>query len=211
MSTKSNKTPLPTLSRLCLYKRCLSKFKSAGKLKTSSQEIAEHTGIPSYLIRKDINHLGEVGVVGRGYYTDTLITHIVTHFGINTKHTCVIVGVGALGTALVRFLRTTEGQYSLVAGFDVDKSKIGSSVEGVEILSLSAMPDIIRRNNVEIGIVSVPASSAQEAARMLIEAGIKGLVNFTPAVLSIPDSAVKVDIDFHCELEVLSFLLTHNS
>jgi len=194
---------MASVTRLCIYKRFLERLKFVGKTTTSSAEIGEYAGVPSYLVRKDINYLGGVGVVGRGYEIDDLTAHIIGQLGLS-KRSCVIVGIGALGTAVMRFLAGVQQPYDVVAGFDVDKEKIGKAIDGVAIMPVAELPDIVRVRGVELGIIAVPAGYAQETADLMVEAGVKGILNFAPVILDVPEGVAKRDIDFMFELEAIA-------
>jgi len=203
----SDKIPLATVRRLCTYRRFLEKVRQVGKERTSSMEIGEYTGNPAFKVRKDLNFLGEVGVVGRGYQVSELIDHIATNLGLDRARKCVLVGAGSLGTAVIRFFANLGESYEVVAGFDVDERKVGKSISGVEILPVSKLRETVKKKGVELGLITVPAANAQETADLMVKAGIKGLLNFAPVILDVPEGTVKRDMDFIFEIETLSYLV----
>ncbi len=179
-----------------------------GRKQITSKEISDYTGIQSYLFRKDLNHLGEVGTAGRGYEVSLLIQRINLHLGLNRERKCVVAGAGSFGTAVIRYFSTFQSQYTITACFDIDTEKIGKSISGIPILSLQEVNKFTRDRSIDIGIIAVTPSAAQQTADILVKNGIHAILNFTPVILSLPESISKSDIDFSIELEMLSYLLT---
>lgn len=209
-AARADFTPLPSVRRLCMYKRFLQRLSMLGRHTTSSAEIGEHTGTPAYQVRKDINHLGEVGVVGRGYDIAELLTRIALHLDLHTTKPCVVAGMGSLGTALTRYFSASVGEYHVVAGFDVSRSKVGTAVGTVPILPVEQIAEVVAEKKVQIGVLTVPASEAKSTAGKLVAAGVRGILNFTPAIFSVAPPAVRRDIDFTFEIETLSYILSQN-
>jgi redox-sensing transcriptional repressor len=117
---------------------------------------------------------------------------------------CIVVGIGALGTALARFLTPARCHCEVVAGFDIDESKIGTRLNGAEILPVTKMAEVVEKNKVNVGIIAVPASQAQKAADLMIASGIKAILNFPDVILAVPGTVVKRNIDVCAEMDALS-------
>ena len=208
MRSKKNKTkiPLATVRRLFIYKRFLEKLLPEQRI-TSSMEIGKNTRIPAYQVRKDINHIGDVGIVGKGYGVEDLIGHITNKLGLKYSRQAVIVGIGALGTALLGFLNTSNN-CRITAGFDIDPKKIDTTIDGISIYNNCQITSIIQQHHVDMGIITVPPQAAQLVANQLVESGVKAILNFAPAVIAVPEAIVKHDIDLAIEMETLSYLLS---
>ncbi len=202
--------PISTVRRLCICKRYLEKIQFMGRKQITSKEISDYTGIKSYLFRKDLNHLGEVGTAGRGYNVSLLIQRISFRLGLNRERKCVVAGAGAFGTAVIRYFSTFKSQYTIKAFFDIDNEKIGKSILGIPILPIEKANQVIKKNLIDIGIIAVTPSAAQKTAEIFVNYGIRAIMNFTPVILILPESISRSDIDFSIELEMLSYLLAKN-
>ena len=202
----NTKVPLASARRLCLYKRFLERLDLLGKPSTSSREIGRQTGVLPYQVRKDINCLGEVGIVGSGYIVETLHERIVGHLGLDRPKKCVVVGVGALGAGVLSYFAESQQHHDIIAGFDVSSARIGTPISGVDVLPLSELRATVSGKGVEIGMIATPAAEAQQTADLLVEAGVKGLLNFTPIAIAAPDGVATRDIDLFVEAETLSYL-----
>lgn len=205
----TEKIPLPTVRRLSLYKRFLEKLRELRIRSTSSTPIGEYTGIPAYQVRKDLNHLGGIGKAGKGYDVRKLIESISQALRSDIPRKCVVVGLGRLGSAITGFLCERQKQFKVVAGFDTDKEKVGQSVFCVRVLHADELSRVVREKNVDVAILTVPSAVAQQTAEELESAGIKGILNFTPVKLSLPENMVVSSIDFSQELEIISYLLSN--
>jgi len=192
-------------ARLSLYLRCLEGWRRDGAATVSSRQIAAALGIQDAQVRKDLTHLGSLGQPGVGYRVPQLITAIRRALGIDRTWTAILVGAGNLARALLRYQGFREQGFHIAAVFDSDPSKVGQRVEGVPVRSLDELPARVRELGAELGILTVPAEAAQPVAEALAGAGIRGVLNFAPAVLRLPAGVRLVNVDLAIQLEQLAF------
>ncbi|MBU7008733.1 redox-sensing transcriptional repressor Rex [Phosphitispora fastidiosa] len=204
---KNLKIPEATIVRLSVYSRFLEQADKKGIITISSGEIAEGVGVSPAQVRKDLAYFGEFGTRGVGYNVKDLLRHTLKILGLNTKWPVVVLGAGNLGSALVSYRGFRERGFDIVGVFDNDLSKIGKRLMDLEVLGTEKLEKLIIENNVKIGILTVPASAAQEAANQMINAGVKAILNFAPTVLSVPEDVEVRDIDLSTRLEILTFHL----
>jgi redox-sensing transcriptional repressor len=197
--------PNPALVRLCTVYRLLDKLVAEGVLRVSSTRIGRIIGAEAHTIRKDINYLGEIGEIGSGYDTVRLRDHIRYRLGLDKKRNSCVVGLGRLGSAILMYEPFSGSGYTIVAGFDSNINKLETAITSVPLFPAHEIVDVVREKNIELGILAVPASAAQEAADRLIEGGVRGIVNFSPAMFSYDSSKIYVThIDIVRELTALS-------
>lgn len=201
--------PKVTAKRLPLYFRHLEKLYANGKKRVSSTELSVALQIDSATIRRDFSHLGELGRRGYGYDVHDLLQFLRQFLKQHEVTNVILVGVGNLGTALMRYNFYRSHNTKLVAGFDQDQNKIGSDVDGIPIYDLNRLSDVIRLHHVQVAILTVPVQAAQSTADQLIDAGIKGILNFTPARINTPLTVRVHHIDLTVELQSLIYFLQH--
>jgi redox-sensing transcriptional repressor len=197
-----------TTGRLSVYLRCLTFLESQGKKTVSSHEMAERFHLNSAQIRKDLACFGEFGTRGVGYDVARLKTQLVETLGMDRIRNLIIAGAGNLGMALADYTGFNSNGFHIVAMVDADPAKTGrTSREGIEVQPWDRLAEIVRRHRVEIGIIAVPADSAQAVYDALADAGIHAVLNFAPMQLRLrPDVKVK-SVDLRNSLESLSFHL----
>jgi redox-sensing transcriptional repressor len=196
-----------TLNRLSFYLRCLRQLQETGIRRVSSQEMAQRYHLSATQIRKDLAQFGEFGIRGVGYDVDELADHLNALLGLDRKHAMVIVGMGNLGSALAQYLGFNYGAFHVVAGVDNDPKKIGRRIGGLVVRSSADLKAVVRESGAEIGVLAVPAESAQENYDALAAAGVKGVLNFAPVrVKGRPDVPLK-NVDLRINLEELAFFL----
>jgi redox-sensing transcriptional repressor len=196
-----------SVGRFSLYLRHLERFHREGVQTVSSGQLGIALGITDAQVRKDLAYLGNLGQPGIGYPAQELMTALRNRLGIDRQWSSVVVGVGNLARALLRYRGFEKQGFCFVALFDVDPSKIGQSVDGLEIYSLERMAEIIHKSGAELGVVAVPAEAAQHVANALVAAGIRGILNFAPTVLHLPPGVSLVAVDLAVQLEQLAFLV----
>ena len=201
------KIPLTTVSRLSVYLRCFQRAQSEGLETLSSKELAERTGINAAQVRKDLAYFGQFGRRGVGYAADKLALKIGGILGLDRDWNVAIIGAGRLGQALIQYGGFQRMRFRIAAAFDADEEKQGWEVEGVRIEPLASLVAIAQAKSIEIAVLTVPAEAAQECARLVAEAGIPAILNFTPARLVLPAGITLRDVDFTSELEALTFAL----
>jgi redox-sensing transcriptional repressor len=196
-----------SVGRLSLYLRRLEDLLAEGVGKVSSGVLGEALGLTDTQVRKDLASLGRLGHPGIGYDVSDLVTAIRVTLGIDRAWSAALVGVGNLGRALLRYQGLTARGFRIVAVFDTDPAKVGEVFEGLLVHPTSRLHEVIPPTGAELGILTVPASSAQNVAEELIAAGIKGLLNFAPSVVRAPAGVSVVNVDLTMQLEQLAFLV----
>jgi len=196
--------------RLALYNRCLSSLDRCDHEYVSSQELANVTGGIATQVRKDLTCYGKLGEPGKGYEIGKLKRMLINIFGKDKVRNVILVGVGNLGMALIAYKGFELQQFKIVAAFDNDMRKIGRHFDGVSINDIRDLKATIASLNAEIAIVSVSTSSAQEVINELVSAGIKSILNFAPARVSVPKEVELHNVDLSIELDKLYYLLKNS-
>ena len=196
-----------SVGRFSLYLRRLEDVLAEGDKRVSSHTLGESLGITDTQIRKDLASLGSLGQPGIGYDVAELIAAIRSTLGIDRTWNAVLVGVGNLARALLRYQGFVERGFRIVGLFDADLEKIGTTVEGLKIHSTDRMKEVIESTGAELGILTVPAHSVQNVADVMIQAGIRGLLNFAPGIVRVPEGVRVVAVDLTVQLEQLAFLV----
>ncbi len=197
--------PAVVVSRLSLYLRELQHLVRAGRATVSSSQLAELFGFTDAQVRKDLAYFGHFGHPGIGYRCDELIAEIRRILGTDRQWTVTMVGVGNMGRALLRYKGFAAQGFRIVAAFDRDSRVVGTEVEGIPVYDVTRLGEIVRQQHIHLGMITVPATQAQQAADQLVAAGISGIVNFAPVALSLPDGIGLVGVDLTTELEQLAF------
>lgn len=197
-----------TTGRLSVYLRCLTFLESQGQKTVSSHQMATRFHLNSAQIRKDLACFGEFGTRGVGYDVTRLKAQLVETLGIDRTRTVIIVGAGNLGMALADYTGFNTNGFHIVAMVDADPTKTGrESRQGIPVHPWNHLAEIVRRNRVDIGIIAVPAESAQSVYDALADAGVHAVLNFAPVQLRLrPEVKVK-SVDLRINLESLSFHL----
>jgi redox-sensing transcriptional repressor len=196
-----------SVQRFSLYLRNLERWSADGLQVVSSSQLGDALGINDAQVRKDLAYLGSLGQPGIGYYTRELITALRHRLGVDRTWGAVVIGVGNLARALLRYRGFTEQGFQFVALFDADPQKIGQTIEGIEVHAPEKLAEIITATKAELAVVAVPAETAQQAADALVAAGIKGILNFAPIMLKLPPHVSLVAVDLAVQLEQLAFLV----
>lgn len=194
-----------TVVRLPLYLRALVDLATAGEGTVSSEGLAEATGVTSAKVRKDLSYLGSYGTRGVGYDVAYLIHQIRRELGLTQHWAIVIAGLGNLGNALANYRGFVERGFRVAALVDVDPSKVGTSIGGVSVRSIEDLPAIVHEDEVAIGVIATPASAAQGVADRMVAAGIRSILNFAPAVVTVPTGVTVRKVDLATELQVLAY------
>jgi redox-sensing transcriptional repressor len=202
-----SKRPIPeaTVGRLPVYLRALVDMAEEGSSTVSSETLAEASGVNSAKVRKDLSHLGSYGTRGVGYDVAYLIHQIRRELGLTQHWPVLIAGVGNLGQALANYKGFTERGFEVVALVDADPSKIGLVVAGFTVQNSSEMSAIVAGNDVAIGMICTPGPVAQDVADAMVAAGIRSILNFAPAVLTVPEGVSLRKVDLSIELQILAF------
>jgi redox-sensing transcriptional repressor len=197
-----------TTNRLSVYLRCLNVLDVAGVRTVSSQALAEQFHLNAAQIRKDLAYFGEFGVRGVGYYVKELRRHLRQILGIDRGVCVAIMGAGNLGLALADYPGFREEGFEIVAMFDTSRDKVGHrSRAGVPIYDVRDLRKVVRREGIRIAVVAVPTGAAQSVVNMVVAAGIKAVLNFSPGTIKVPDDVKLKSMDLTVSLESLSFFL----
>ncbi len=200
----------PTIERLVQYQRLLEQLAEEGRKVVSSQEMGEILSFKASQVRKDLSYFGEIGKRGVGYHVDRLHNHIGSILSSPRQWSIALAGVGKLGQALLGYKPFQNDKFLIKALFDVNPSKIGSEFRGIPCWSLEDAPRIIKQEKIEVLILTVPAESAQQVVDKVSEAeGIKGILNFSPVSITVPERILVYAVDISVELEKLLFYLKH--
>jgi len=208
---KIPKIPEMTVRRLSVYTRCLQQLEEDGIKTVSSQELAERFNFNSAQVRKDLAYFGEFGVRGIGYYVAGLKAELQKILGLDREWPVALVGLGNLGSALFHYKGFSKQGFRIVAIFDDDPAKAGTTQEGVPIMPMRDLPKETKARNLQIAIVAVPAESAQAVTEKLTAAGIKAILNFAPGRIRAAKEVRLKNVDLSIELESLSFYLAQGS
>jgi len=208
---KKKNIPSITINRLSIYHRCLEKLAETEKEKElkiiSSFEIAEMTGINSAQIRKDLAYFGEFGKRGIGYPIIDLGKELKKILGLDKKWSVIIAGAGNLGKALIKYKGFKKRGFIIKGIFDNNPSKIGKRLGHIFIYDIKEIEKFIQKENISIGIIVVPADSAQEVADKMVRGGIKAILNFAPVHIILPPEIKIHNVDLSIEFEGLTYYL----
>ena len=197
--------PEATVGRLPVYLRALVDLAEQGATTVSSEELAEAAGVNSAKVRKDLSHLGSYGTRGVGYDVAYLIHQIRRELGLTQHWPIVIAGIGNLGQALANYKGFGERGFRVSAMVDVDASKVGERVGDLLIHHVDDLPDLVREHDIAIGVIATPAAAVQDVADRFVEAGIRSILNFAPAMISVPPGVSVRKVDLAVELQILAF------
>jgi redox-sensing transcriptional repressor len=176
-------------------------------VKVASSLLGETVGVSDAQVRKDLASLGNLGQPGIGYPTTELIAAIRHKLGIDRDWKAILVGVGNLARALLRYRGFRQQGFHIVALFDNDVTKSGQMVEDLPIRPLSDLSRVVKETGAELGVLTVPAEAAQPVAEQMIAAGVRGILNFAPTMLRHPPGVNVVTVDLTVQLEQLAFLV----
>lgn len=205
----SVKIPQATAKRLPLYYRFLKNLHSSGKQRVSSAELSEAVKVDSATIRRDFSYFGALGKKGYGYNVNYLLSFFRKTLDQDELTEVALIGVGNLGTAFLNYNFLKNNNTKIAYAFDVDKEKIGKKIGDVTIHHLDKLEEIITENNITVAILTVPAQFAQAITDRLVKVNVKGILNFTPARLTVPPSIRVHHIDLAVELQSLVYFLKH--
>ena len=207
---KKNVISKMVIDRLPLYFRTLRLKRDEGMEIISSEELGQYLGITPEQIRKDLVSFGQFGKKGVGYHIRDLISNIGKILGLDKNWQIAIIGLGHLGWALANYRKFDSLGFQLTAIFDVDPNKIGKCINGIQVSSLDSLKEVMQEQAIHIGIISVPGSEAQDVANKLVDAGIRGIWNFAPRKIQVPDTVRIINEDLSIGLSSLSFHLARN-
>ena len=197
--------PRKTIYRLSIYLRCLARLRENGIGTVSSEALAKAAGVKPTQLRKDLAYFGTFGTRGLGYDVADLFRKISEELGTSRLQPVILVGVGHLGLALVSYRGFEKEGFEIVAAFDAEPSRKRDKEIKQPIYGMDELAEFVQRQNVKMAILTVPAIAAQEVANRLIGAGITGILNFSPIVLSVPEEVMVNNVNLAIELENLRY------
>jgi len=211
---KYSKIPEATIRRLSRYSRCLEAMEERGEKVVSSAQLASRCAVNAAQVRKDLAYFGEFGIRGVGYYVKDLLHDIKRILGLNKEWRMALIGIGNLGSALLSYKDFLKQNYKIVAAFDIDPPKVIGRVseklgKPVEVLHVSRIKEVARDRKIEIGLITTPPSEAQSVANLLVEAEVRGILNFAPTQITVPEGFVVKDVFFTTILDNLAYLLSN--
>jgi redox-sensing transcriptional repressor len=198
--------PRKAVYRLSVYLRCLQRLKANQIRTVSSEALAKAARVKSTQLRKDLTYFGQFGTRGLGYDVEQLSKMISDLLGTTSLQPVILIGVGNLGLALLTYRGFEQEGFEIVAAFDADVARKRDKAN-VPIYSMDKIEEIIRKHNVRMAMITVPAAAAQEVANRLVDAGISGILNFAPIVLHVPDDVMVNNVNLAIELENLSYFI----
>lgn len=201
------KIPQATAKRLPLYYRFLTNLNHQGKTRVSSKELSKAVKVDSATIRRDFSYFGALGKKGYGYNVEYLLGFFRKTLDQDELTEVALIGVGNLGTAFLNYNFVRNNNTKIVAAFDADPKKVGGNIGDVSVHHISELEE--RLGGVQVAILTVPVSEAQDITDKLIEKGISGILNFTPARITVPNEIRVHHIDLAIELQALAYFLKH--
>jgi len=202
--------PHKTVERLSQYRRALLMILSKEKTHVFSHEIAQMLHITPVQVRRDLMLIGYSGNLRKGYDIKELIELIGKIIDSDRGQRVAVVGLGNLGKAIISYFKGKRSKLAIIAAFDINPEKINRVYDGVACHHISQMPDVIKQNNISIGIIAVSSEQAPEIAEAMVLAGIKGILNFTPKPLNVPPYVYLEEYDMITSLEKVAFFAKKN-
>lgn len=199
-----NSTP-KTIGRLCLYRRILKELAAKGDTHVFSHALAALARCSSAQVRRDVMTVGYSGTPAKGYEVLALMESIGEFLDARDGEPVVVVGVGNLGRALLAHFSRRSSGFSLIGGFDTDPDRINRVICGCRCHGLGDLPEVVRKEGVQVGVIAVPPEAAQEIAQQLYSSGVRALVNFAPVRVWVPDGVYVENVDLVTTLERAAF------
>jgi redox-sensing transcriptional repressor len=197
--------PEATVARLPVYFRSLLELAQDRTVTISSERLAEMAGVNAAKVRKDLSYLGSYGTRGVGYDVEYLLFQMSRELGLTQDWPVAIVGIGNLGHALANYGGFGDRGFPVAALVDADPRKVGEKVGDLQIRAMDELPALVTELGIAIGVIATPAHVAQEVADRLVDAGVQSVLNFAPAVISVPADVTLRKVDLAVELQILSF------
>jgi len=199
--------PRKAVYRLSLYYRALQRLTANAIETVSSAALSKAAGVKPTQLRKDLAYFGQLGTRGLGYSVSHLTQTLREALGTARLQPVVLIGVGHLGSALVRYRGFQKEGFEIVAGFDEDADRTRADNLGLPVLPMDALRAFIQERQVKLAILAVPVTVAQEVTNELVSCGIQAILNFAPTILQVPDAVMVNNVDLAIELENLSYFI----
>lgn len=209
MNNETTKIPQATAKRLPLYYRFLKNLHASGKQRVSSAELSEAVKVDSATIRRDFSYFGALGKKGYGYNVQYLLSFFSKTLDQDELTKVALIGVGNLGTAFLNYNFLKNNNTKIEVAFDVDPKKVGGEIGDVRVYHMDDIEKVIAEHDIQVAILTIPAPVAQSVTDRLIQANIRGILNFTPARLTVPGNIRVHHIDLAVELQALVYFLKH--
>ena len=206
-NTKEKQISKAVIKRLPRYRRYLGELKKKGIEKISSKDLSELIGYTASQIRQDLNNFGGFGQQGYGYNVNLLYDEIGTILGLDKKYQIVIVGYGRLGQAMASYIANNEGNFHIAGIFDVRQIIQDVEFKDAQILTCGSLSGFVKKENIDIAVITVPAEKAQIVADTVCGAGIKGIWNFTAVDLDLPEDVVCENVHVSDSLHALAYYM----
>ncbi len=203
--------PHKTIERLSQYRRALHICSDKGKTYIFSHEIASLLHITAVQVRRDLMLIGYSGSLRKGYNISDLVNLIGELIDSPKGQKVAIFGMGNLGRAIINYFQDKREKLKITAGFDTNPEKINRRIAGINCYHVEKTAEIIGKENIKIGILTVPADQADETVRIMVEAGIKGILNYTPTPVEVPDDVYLEEYNMISSLEKVAFYVKEKS
>lgn len=204
---KKKNISMAVIKRLPKYHRYLEELIRNDVDRISSKELGEKIGFTASQIRQDLNCFGDFGQQGYGYNVKELYNEVSIILGLTKEYSIVIIGAGNIGQALANYTRFDKIGYKLEKIFDVNPKIIGVKIRDVEVSDIDELEDFLKTKHIDIGIVCVTSTNAQKVCDLMVKNGVKGIWNFAPVDLEVPESVVVEDVHLSDSLLTLSYLM----
>ncbi|WP_085993406.1 redox-sensing transcriptional repressor Rex [Oceanobacillus senegalensis] len=204
---QQNKIPQATAKRLPLYYRFLNNLNQQGKKRVSSKELSEAVKVDSATIRRDFSYFGALGKKGYGYNVEYLLGFFRSTLDHHEVTEVALIGAGNLGTAFLKYSFLKNNNIRISKAFDADERKVGSDIDGVPIYHIDDLSEQL--DGIRVAILTVPSTEAEVITENLVKEGINGILNFTPARITVPNHVRVHHIDLAVELQALVYFLKH--
>lgn len=204
------KLPEKTVERLSEYRRTLYNCLAKGKTHIYSHELAGLHNITAVQVRRDLMLIGYSSLKKKGYDAQELINVIGGLIDHEESLSVAVVGMGNLGRAITAYFNGKRPKLNIVAAFDVDPNKVNRVVAGVNCFHIKDLNDVVKRSNISIAIIAAPPDSAATVAELLVNAGIKGILNFTTVPVNVPESIYLEEYDMITSLEKVAYFVKQN-
>lgn len=192
-----------SLERLPIYYRALLQARKEGQPYISSDEIGKRCGVQGTQVRKDLIHFKEIGKPALGYDVDALLKALENFLGLSNHEDAILIGCGNIGRALCAFPGFAPYGIRIALLFDHNPVKIGTEINGREIHPTDKMEEYIKRLDIRLGIITTPAGAAQTIANRMADAGVRGIWNFAPITLTVPETIFVKNVDLAANLAVV--------
>src|SRR5690625_4493871 len=204
---RQSKIPQATAKRLPLYYRFLTNLNHQGVTRVSSKELSKAVKVDSATIRRDFSYFGALGKKGYGYNVEYLLEFFRKTLDQDELTEVALIGVGNLGTAFLNYNFLRNNNTKIMMAFDADPSKVSQEIGGVPVYHIDQLQE--KLDGIEVAILTVPVKEAERMTEKLVEAGVIGILNFTPARITVPDHVRVHHIDLAVELQALVYFLKH--